>query len=351
MSAFPETHRRRFLLGTGALGATALLSGCLANEPPQQQNQNAVATGGDNAAPGRHVTIGFSAPAADHGWLAAMTTNARDQAEQFPDVTLEATEGSSDVNQQIAQVETLINAQVDVLVLLPADGKALTAVARRAMRADIPVINVDRVFDSEDAYRCWIGGDNYGMGVNAAGYIAAELERRGVTDPVIAEIAGTDSLPLTQQRSAGFRDGLAEHGLEVTRRVAADFTAESGERETTNLLQAASRLDAVWNHDDDQGIGVLAAVESAGRDEFFLVGGAGSRQMMDRIKAGNSVVRATVLYNPSMCSSAISLARLLAQARGMADLAEHEIPRSITTYSAVVTRENVDQYLDVGFAS
>ncbi|GAB2679078.1 substrate-binding domain-containing protein [Saccharopolyspora gloriosae] len=348
MSATP---RRGFLFGTGALGATALLTGCLANDPPQRQNPSAVAAGGDNAAPGTQVTIGFSAPAADHGWMAAMTTNARAQAEGLPDVTFRATEGSSDVNQQIAQVETLINEQVDVLVILPADGKALTDVARRATRAGIPVVNVDRVFDSSDAYRVWIGGDNHGMGVNAADHIAAELERRGVTDPVIAEIAGTDSLPLTQERSAGFREGLQRHGLRVARRVAADFTAESGERQATNLLQAAAHLDAVWNHDDDQGIGVLAAVEAAGREEFFLVGGAGSRDMMDRIKAGGSVVQATVLYNPSMCSSAIALARLLVQARGMSDLAEHEVPRSITTYSAVVTRENVDQYLDVGFAS
>ncbi|MEB3366364.1 substrate-binding domain-containing protein [Saccharopolyspora mangrovi] len=347
----PETSRRRLLFGSTALGATAVLSGCLANTPPQQENPAAVAAGGDNAAPGKHVTIGFSAPAADHGWMAAMTTYARAQAEKLPDVTFRPTEGGSDVNQQIAQVETLINAKVDVLVVLPADGKAMTDVALRATRAGIPVVNVDRVFDSPDAYRVWIGGDNYGMGVNAADYIAAELRKATVANPVIAEIAGTDSLPLTQERSAGFRDGLARHGLKVTRRVAAEFTAETGERQATNLLQAASRLDAVWNHDDDQGIGVLSAIEAAGRNEFFMVGGAGSRQMMDRIKAGNGVMRATVLYSPSMCSSAISLARLLAQARGVSDLAEHEVPRSVTTYSAVVTRDNVDQYLDVGFAS
>ncbi|CAM02267.1 monosaccharide ABC transporter substrate-binding protein (CUT2 family) [Saccharopolyspora erythraea NRRL 2338] len=351
MSALPDHARRRFLLGTGALGATALLAGCVSNTPPTQANPAPVAAGGDNVAPGPPVTIGFSAPAADHGWMAAMTTNARAQAELLPDVTFRPTEGSADVNQQIAQVETLINEKVDVLVILPADGKALTAVGRKAMDAGIPVVNIDRVFDSPEAYRVWIGGDNYGMGVNAANHIAAELGRRGVTNPVIAEIAGTDSLPLTQERSAGFRAGLAKHGLSVSRRVAAEFTVETGERQATNLLQAASRLDAVWNHDDDQGIGVLAAVESAGRNEFFLVGGAGSRPMMERIKAGGSVVQATVLYSPSMCSSAISLARLLGQSRGMSDLAEHEIPRSITTYSAVVTRDNVDQYLDVGFAS
>ncbi|MDQ3786911.1 MAG: sugar ABC transporter substrate-binding protein, partial [Actinomycetota bacterium] len=59
---------------------------------------------------------------------------------------------------------------------------------------------------------------------------------------------------------------------------------------------------------------------------------------------------ATVLYSPSMASSAISLARLLGQSKGMGDLAEHEIPSSITTYSAVVTKENVDDYMDVGFS-
>jgi ribose transport system substrate-binding protein len=50
-----------------------------------------------------------------------------------------------------------------------------------------------------------------------------------------------------------------------------------------------------------------------------------------------------------MSSSAVSLGRLVAQSRGMDDLIEHEIPASITTYSAVVTKANVDRYLAVGF--
>ncbi len=54
---------------------------------------------------------------------------------------------------------------------------------------------------------------------------------------------------------------------------------------TSNLLQAAPKIDALWNHDDDQGLGVLAAIEQAGRDEFIMVGGAGSKNMMDLIKA------------------------------------------------------------------
>jgi ribose transport system substrate-binding protein len=347
----PSLARRRFLLGAGALGASAFAVACTSNESGANQPQQVAQGGEDNAKPGKEITIGFSAPAADHGWIAAITKNAQAQAESFSDVTLEATEGTNDVNLQISQVETLIDQKVDVLVILPHDGKALTATAQDAVDAGIPVINLDRIFDSPLAYRTWIGGDNYRMGVNAGNYIAEQMKAKGVSNPVIGEIAGIDSLPLTQERSKGFKDALSKAGLSVGPRVAAAFTVESGETQTANLLQGASKLDALWNHDDDQGIGVMAAIESAGRSEFIMVGGAGSRDMMDRIKADNTVIKATVLYSPSMASSAISLARLLGQSKGMADLAEHEIPSSITTYSAVVTKENVDQYLDIGFDS
>jgi ribose transport system substrate-binding protein len=344
--------RRGFLLGAGALGAGALLAGCTSNETPQQNGQQPVATGsGNDAQPGKMVTVGFSAPAADHGWMAAMTANARAQAEKFSDVTFKATEGTNDVNQQIAQVETLVTAKVDVLVILPFDGKALTSAGQQAMDAGIPVINVDRVFDTPLAYRTWIGGDNYRLGVNAGNYIAKQLKAKGVGNPVIGEVAGIDSLPLTQERSKGFSDALVRAGFSVGPRVSAQFTPESGEQQTANLLQSAAKIDAIWNHDDDQGIGVVAAIDNAARKEFFLVGGAGSKNMMTKIKADSGPVKATVLYSPSMASSAIALARLLGQAKGVSALAEHEIPSEITTYSAVVTKENVDQYLDVGFDS
>ncbi|GAB3436917.1 substrate-binding domain-containing protein [Actinophytocola sediminis] len=347
----PSLARRRFLIGASAFGAGALVVGCTSNEPAEA-NSNQVAQGGaDNAQPGKEVTIGFSAPAADHGWIAAITKNAQAQAEAFEDVTMEATEGTNDPSQQIAHVESLVSSGVDVLVILPHDGKALTATALEVMDAGIPVINLDRIFDTPLAYRSWIGGDNYRMGVNAGDYIAAQMKAKNVASPIIGEVAGLDNLPLTQERSKGFKDALERNGLKVSHRVAAEFTVETGERQTANLLQGTPKLDALWNHDDDQGIGVMAAIEAAGRDEFLMVGGAGSKNMMDLIKADSSVIKATVLYSPSMASTAISLARLLGQNKGVADFAEHEIPALITTYSAVVTKDNVDDYADIGFDS
>jgi ribose transport system substrate-binding protein len=351
-STQPMLDRRRLLFGAGALGAGAALAACTSNSPEESATTApAAAATSAGAAPGKPVTIGFSAPAADHGWIAAITTNARNQAATFGDVTLEAVEGSNDVNQQISQVQTLIDKKVDALVILPFDGNALTEIGITAMEAGIPVINLDRVFASPRGSRTWIGGDNYGMGVAAGRYIGEQLKAKGVSSPVIGEVQGIANLQLTQERSTGFKDALATYGFSVTRQVSAEFTVESGQKVTADLLQAAPKLDAVWNHDDDQGIGVLAAIEQAGRSEFFMVGGAGSRNAMDLIKADSGVLKCTVTYPPSMASSAINLARLVAQGNGMADLVENEIPASITLASATVTKDNVDQYLPLGFES
>lgn len=343
----PETSRRGLLFGTAAVSAGAFLTACTSNEP---EAADAARRGGPAAdtAPGKHVTIGFAGPQADHGWLNAINENAASRAAKYSDVTLETTEGSNDTATQIGQVKTLINKKVDVLVVLPADGKALTQAGLEAMRAGIPVVNLDRIFASPQAYRCWVGGDNYGMGLNAGTYIGERLkDRRGAK---VVELAGIDNLELTKQRSRGFADALKNYpGVELVARQAAEFTVESGQAKTAQLLQAQKRIDALWNHDDDQGVGALRAIQQAGRDEFLMVGGAGSRSAMDAIKADDGVLKATVLYPPTMAASAIDLARALAQGKGIGGLAELEIPTSLTLYSAVVTKENVDQYLPTGF--
>jgi ribose transport system substrate-binding protein len=345
--------RRRFLAVGGVVGAGALLAACTSNDTDAATNDNSqVAVGNnDNAAPGTKVTIGFSGPQSDHGWIAAISKNAADSAKRFSDVTFEPVEATNEVTRQISSVETLIDKKVGALVILPFDGKALTAVARKAMDAGIPVVNLDREFDTPQAYRTLIKGDNYGMGVAAATYIGEQMKSKGVANPVIVEIAGIDSLQLTQDRSRGFKETLAKYGFNVTARQAAQFTVESGQQVTANLLQAQRKIDAVWNHDDDQGVGVLAAINQANRSEFIMVGGAGSANAMRLIKEDKGVLKATVTYSPSMASSAISLARLIAQNKGLSDLVEKQVPKSITLASETITKENVDQYLSLGFES
>ena len=342
--------RRRILFGGAAVGAGALLTACTSNTPQENTQVN---TGNEdsnpNAAPGTKVVIGFSAPAADHGWIAAITNNAKAQAQAYKDVELRAVEAGADAATQRAALATLIAQKPNVLVMLPHDGKELNASGLEAMKAGIPVINLDRAFPDRAAYRLQIKGDNFGMGIAAGTYIGQQLKAKGVTNPIIGEIPGIDSLELTQERSRGFVEALASFGFKVANRRPADFTADGGQKAATDLLQALPKIDAIWNHDDDQGIGVLAAINQASRKEFFMVGGAGSKAAIDAITADNGPLKATVTYSPSMASSAISLARLIGQNKGMSDLVELQVPKEITLASETITKENAAQYAKLGF--
>ena len=98
---------------------------------------------------GRAVKVAFSAPGADHGWLKAITDNARTAADKLG-VDLVLSEGTNDSAAQVSQVETLISQKPDVLVILPNEGGPLTPIAQKAMQAGIPVVNIDREFSSPD---------------------------------------------------------------------------------------------------------------------------------------------------------------------------------------------------------
>lgn len=346
MSLKRSFAKRALVAGAAALTTIGLLAGCSADGGEENVVDQGT-TSDENAASGETVVIGFSGPAADHGWLGAINSGAQAAADSFDDVELRVAEGTNDANAQIAAVETFINEGVDAIVLLPTDGAALTEVAIKAMDAGIPVINVDREFSSPFAARTTILGDNYGMGVSAGHYLCEQLGGEGF----VAEIAGIDSLPLTQDRSQGFADALADCGLEVNARVAADFTVAGGEAVTSQLLAANPQIDAIWNHDDDQGVGVLAAINAAGRDEFIMMGGAGSKNAMDAIAADDSVLKATVIYPSSQAADGIALARLIAQEKTVSDLITPSVPNRVVLDAPVVTKDNVDLYIDLAFAS
>ena len=78
--------RRRFLLGAVGVGAGALLTACTSNKSKARRDHDRCdgrgrrRSGGERRPPGTAVTIGFSAPAADHGWIGAITKNAASEA-------------------------------------------------------------------------------------------------------------------------------------------------------------------------------------------------------------------------------------------------------------------------------
>ena len=170
-------RRLRRLLALGVVLSLTLLLGACGDD----DDDDAAPSGGGQAQTdvnpdNKKVKIAFSAPGADHGWLAAITKNARDEAAKFDDVELILLEGTNDSAAQVAQIESLVSQKPDALIILPHEGDPLTPAAKKVMDAGIPVINLDREFATAEAYRTWLGGDNYGIGVAAGNYIADQLK-------------------------------------------------------------------------------------------------------------------------------------------------------------------------------
>jgi ribose transport system substrate-binding protein len=303
-------------------------------------------TGGTSS--GKTVSIIASVPPTDHGWLGAISKDAKAAAAKFDDVDFELLQ-AADADSQAQQIEQAIAKKPDVLVVLPQDGAALTPVAQKAERAGIRVVNIDRLFTAPDAATATVLGDNYQIGVLAANYIADQLKCEGN----VVEIQGLAGISVTTDRTKGFTDTLKTKcpsgGIRIVASQPGDFNPDKGLTVMENILQAQSSIDAVYTHDDDMAQGVVQAIRNAGRDDdMFLTGVGGSQDAMKQIEEGG-LYRATFLYNPNMAGTAVNMARLIGLGEGFSELVPPEVPRQVVVPAAVVTKDNVSEYEKYAF--
>ena len=89
--------RKRLVSGLAVAAVALSLAGCTSNDSSSDDDTSAdastVAAPGSNDEPGDKVVIGFSAPAADHGWMGSITQSAKDEAAKYDDVELQGRRG------------------------------------------------------------------------------------------------------------------------------------------------------------------------------------------------------------------------------------------------------------------
>ena len=269
---------------------------------------------------GETVSIIASVPPTDHGWLGAISKDAKAQAEKYEDVEFELLQ-AADADSQAQQVEQAIAKKPDAIVILPQDGAALTPVAQKAERAGIPVVNVDRLFTEPDAATATVLGDNYQIGVLAGGYISDQLKCKGN----VVEVQGLAGISVTTDRTKGFKDELKKRcpdgGVKIVASQPGDFNPDTGLKVMENILQS---------------------------EDMFLTGVGGSQDAMKQIEEGG-LYRATFLYNPNMAATAVNMARLIALGQGFPELVPPEVPRQLVVPAAVVTKDNVKEYEKYAF--
>jgi ribose transport system substrate-binding protein len=105
-----------------------------------------------------------------------------------------------------------------------------------------------------------------------------------------------------------------------------------------DFLSKYPEINAVWAADDDMAIGVLEAIAQAGReDEMWVVGGAGMKEIINRIMEGDPQLPVNVTYPPAQISTAIELTAL-------GRVSDTPVAGRFIIGSQLVTPENAEQF-------
>ncbi len=282
----------------------------------------------------KEIVIGLSLPSADHGWLGAVITYAKEAANENGVkyiITI-----ASNPSKQANDISDLITKKVDAIVLLPTESDPLTPSAENVFAAEIPLVIFDREIKS-DKYNALIKGDNVGIGTNAGNYLAEALKGKGN----IVQIQGVPC-SVTEQRTKGFNDVIKKFpGIKIVATQPGDFQKEKSLTVMQNILQSQKKIDAVYTQDDEMALGVIQAIKEAKRTDIKVVTGAGgNKDVYTLIANKDPLMKATFTYSPLMIKEAIKSAIDLANGK--------KIVNKITTLNAEkITIENVKNYLKI----
>lgn len=257
------------------------------------------------------TVIGVSIPAATHGWAGGMNYHAREAIERleatYPDLDF-VLATASDPAKQVNDIEDMVATRnIDALVVLPFESEPLTGPVKRVKESGAWVTVIDRGLSEEGIEDLYVAGDNPGFGRVAGEYFVNAMPDGG-------KIVVFRGIPTTidNERVEAFQVAIEGSGIEILDMEHGNWNRDDAFTVMQDFLSKYPQIDAVWAADDDMAVGVLAAIEQAGRqDEMWVLGGAGMKEMVKRLVDGDTdQVPANVTYPPAMSATAIEITAL-----------------------------------------
>ena len=277
--------------------------------------------------------VGILAPAVTHGWVAGVAYNAEQECLALADEVDYKLYTSNNAEEMTTQLDDLMTWGAQAIVAFP-QWEGMEVPIQNAIDSGITVVNFDIVIDADGVYR--VTGDNEGMGVESAKYI---VEKIGTTGTVVALPVPTSGSG-SELRMKGFTDTIKEIAPEMNViEYATAFTREDGLKDFTDILAANKQIDAVYSLDDETSIGVLQAIEDAGRTDIKVItGGGGCQEYFKIIKEHEDINICSALYSPLMVREAVDMA--------VSVLKGEKVDPVLVIPTTIVDRSNVDEYID-----
>jgi ribose transport system substrate-binding protein len=256
-------------------------------------------------------------------------------AKAVPQFTLQIADGAGNVNTQTSQVDNFITQKVDLLLISPFEAAPLTPAVARAMKAGIPVIELDRktVGDPGKDYTAFIGGDNYKIAEEAGKYTADTLLPGGGD---VAVLEGLPSSTPAVERLNGFKDGVKQNDkIKIVAEQAADWLPDKAQVAFAAMLQAHPDIKVLYASNDMMAAGARLAAKGAGKQyQVKIIGTDGLPGPAGGIRAVAEGDWAATFTYPTGGPEAIAMAKSI-----LLDCAA-SVPTTVTVPTLAITEKN-----------
>jgi ribose transport system substrate-binding protein len=260
----------------------------------------------------------------------------QEAASKMDDVETIVLDAGGDVARQIAQMQDLIQQNVDAIIIWPTNGNAVVPVVRKANQAGIPVIvtNSNIAEEGQPFIASFSGPNNIVQGAYSAEMMCDALGGEGR----IVQISGQPGYTTAIERQKGFEDRLAEAcpGVEIMETQPGDWNREKAQRVMEAFLVKYDEIDGVYSGDDNMGVGALNAAKAAGRaGDIVFIGATNFAVGYEAMERGE--------YYGSIYQSPVDDA-INALETAVAVVKGEEVPKLNYFDTPKITQENMSEY-------
>ena len=178
-----------------------------------------------------------------------------------------------DQAQQTKDVEDFISQGAKLIIVEACDSVGVKSAFELCNKADIPVLSVNQVL-GDDLLELVVGSvtsDNYTAGYEVGQEVAKELGGKGKVCILTYDVAF-----VCRERGDGFKDALEdEENIEILEVFDGVFdgvcTEDAAMKKTEDWLQQYPDVTAIFGNNSNCGVGIAAAVRSAGKTDDILV--------------------------------------------------------------------------------
>lgn len=267
-------------------------------------------------------------------FFATMEDAAKAYAAANPGVEIIFGQGTSatDIEGQIAQIESMVTQGVQGIALTPVDPTVAPALDR-AIGAGVKIVLMDNNIPDWGGRTALATTDNYAAGKIAGEHLRTLLEE----GDTLGILEGVPGVPALDDRVNGMLEGLGDLSVTIVGKGATNCTEELGLNVAQDLLTANPDLKAIYAACGPPAAGAAKAIENAGlsNDAIVLVGFDFCCGEAEALEAG--IEDATVAQFPTKMAE-LGVDALVKSIRGEA------VPSLIDSGAALVTKDNMAEF-------